>query len=72
MRVLCNGNKSEYFETRKGLRLGDPLSPYLFVVCIDKLYDMIRDVVEDMKWDCMKAGRSGPKISHTSMIFADY
>lgn len=38
-------------------------------MCIGKLSHMIRDVVEDMKWDCVKAGRSGPKISH--MMFAD-
>lgn len=44
------------------------MSPYLFVLCIDKLSHMILDSIDDNQWDCLKIGR-GPKISH--MMFAD-
>lgn len=44
------------------------MSPYLFVLCIDKLPHVINDVVETRKWDCIKVGRKGPKISHLMFV----
>ncbi|MCH86180.1 RNA-directed DNA polymerase (Reverse transcriptase) [Trifolium medium] len=48
---------------------GDPMSPYLFVLSMDKLTHIISDVIETGRWKPMRAGRNGPWISH--LMFVD-
>lgn len=67
--VLWNGNRSEFFSPERGIRQGDPMSPYLFVLCMDKLTHLIAEEVENGQWIPLKAGRSGPPVSH--LMFAD-
>jgi hypothetical protein len=67
--VKWNGARSEYFRPQRGIRQGDPISPYLFVLCMDKLSHIILQAVEEGKWRGIQAGRTGPMISH--LMFAD-
>jgi hypothetical protein len=67
--VKWNGARGEFFKPQRGIRQGDPISPYLFVLCMDKLSHLIIHAVNSGKWRGIKAGREGPMVSH--LMFAD-
>ncbi|OMP01704.1 reverse transcriptase [Corchorus capsularis] len=67
--VLWNGEKLDSFRPQRGLRQGDPLSPYLFVLCMERLGHLIDREVQSGAWKPIKAGRNCPGISH--LFFAD-
>ncbi|WCJ36333.1 Polynucleotidyl transferase ribonuclease H-like superfamily protein [Euphorbia peplus] len=69
MSVLWNGCKLKGFTPTRGLRQGDPLSPYLFVLCIERLGHMIEDAVLCANWKPIEVSRGGMSISH--VFFAD-
>lgn len=64
-----NGDRANFFNPCRGIHQGDPISPYLFVICIYKLSHMIMEAVEKGSWKAPIAGRTGPHISH--LMFAD-
>lgn len=41
MRILRNGEPTDKFIPSRGIRQGDPLSPYLFVLCMERLNQVI-------------------------------
>ncbi|KAI5434109.1 hypothetical protein KIW84_021105 [Lathyrus oleraceus] len=58
---------------KKGLGKGNLISPYLFVLCMDKLSQMISDVADADNWESIKASRNGSKrINHdkSNIIFS--
>ncbi|XP_028752652.1 uncharacterized protein LOC114712303 [Neltuma alba] len=69
MRVLWNGVAIESFQPSRGVRQGDPLSPYLFVLCMERLGQLIQHEIERGRWKPMKLSTRGPIISH--LFFAD-
>ncbi|XP_074336620.1 uncharacterized protein LOC141673779 [Apium graveolens] len=53
----------------RGIRQGDPLSPYLFIICAERLSSLIRKY-EACRWlHGIKICRRAPVVSH--MLFAD-
>ena len=41
--VIVNGQVSDWFSIKRGCRQGDPVSPYLFILCAEILAIMIRE-----------------------------
>ncbi|XP_061376344.1 uncharacterized protein LOC133318374 [Gastrolobium bilobum] len=67
--IIWNGKLTEEFQPSRGVRQGDPISPYLFVLAMEKLSHIIDTVVNENLWKPIRAGKGGPKISH--LLFAD-
>ena len=70
--VLVNGVPAGFFPSSKGLRQGDPLSPYLFVMGMEVLGVLIRRAVEGgflSGCNIREGGRTTLNISH--LFFAD-
>jgi hypothetical protein len=42
VQILVNGQLGRKFRNEKGVRQGDPLSPYLYIIVADVLQQMIR------------------------------
>ena len=69
MDILWNGDRTGDFFPTRGIRQGDPLSPYLFVICIERLSHLIQAAVDEGFWKPITLSRDGPPITH--LCFAD-
>ena len=67
--ILLNGGKIEPFHPSRGIRQGDPLSPYLFIMCMEVLGFLISRRSKENLWDPVRASRGGQAFSH--LFFAD-
>ena len=67
--VLINGFLGEYFRPHRGLRQGDPLSPYLFVLCEEGLSSMIYQAKQAQMLRRIRITRAEPMVSH--LFFVD-
>uniref|UniRef100_A0A453CB40 Reverse transcriptase domain-containing protein n=1 Tax=Aegilops tauschii subsp. strangulata TaxID=200361 RepID=A0A453CB40_AEGTS len=67
--VNFNGTLLDSFAPSRGLRQGDPLSPFLFLFVADGLSTLLRNNVESGDITPVKVCRSAPGISH--LLFAN-
>ncbi|XP_056690476.1 uncharacterized protein [Spinacia oleracea] len=67
--ILVNGIPTDSFSPSRGIRQGDPLTPYIFIICMEVLSHMIHLAVQDLKWTPFKMGRRRVPVSH--LLFAD-
>ena len=54
--VLVNGSPSDEFRLERGLRQGDPLAPFLFLIVVEGLNGMMKQVVEMGKFVGARVG----------------
>ena len=59
----------DFFHLSRGLRQGDPLSPYLFLLCAEGLHALIQQAENSTKLHGVSLCREGPKVSH--LFFPD-
>ncbi|KAA3474148.1 reverse transcriptase [Gossypium australe] len=67
--VVFNDYTGHTFIPSRGLRQGDPLSPFLFLFCGEGLSSLMRLALEGKIVRGVKASRSGLQVSH--LLFAD-
>ncbi|KAK2648729.1 hypothetical protein Ddye_016218 [Dipteronia dyeriana] len=66
---LINGEVYGLMKPSRGLRQGDPLYPYLFLICVEDLSQLLQIVERSRKLMGFQCSRGGPKITH--LFFAD-
>ena len=68
--IRINGKPHGHIVPGRGLRQGDPLSPYLFLLCVEGLSAMIKKAINDGSMEGVVVCTGGPKLSN--LFFADY
>jgi hypothetical protein len=67
--VVVNGTPSGYFLPTRGLRQGDLISPYLFLICAEVLSSMVTIANQKGFLTRVPTSKYGPRVSH--LFFAD-
>jgi hypothetical protein len=67
--VRVNGHFTEYFKATRGIRQGDPISPYLFLLCAEGLSSLLKYSGPLYLSRGIRVGVHAPWLSH--LLFAD-
>ncbi|MCI09359.1 ribonuclease H protein, partial [Trifolium medium] len=67
--ILINGKPSQNFKPQRGLRQGDPLSPYLFILCANVFSGLLTKAQNERSIHGVKVAHGAPEVSH--LLFAD-
>ena len=63
-----NGGRTDNFKPSRGLRQGDPLSPYFFILCQEVLSRLIARELLRGNISGVKMNRGGQDISHVMYV----
>ncbi|KAL6211599.1 hypothetical protein ACLB2K_016822 [Fragaria x ananassa] len=69
---MINGIAKGFVTPHRGLRQGDPISPYLFLLCVEGLSALIANSVEGGKWKGLQEVASGQQVNlqKSSVVFS--
>ena len=67
--VLFNGDRLDSFKPSRGIRQGDPISPYLFLLAAEGLSCLLKARNQSSVLNGIKVAPSAPVVSH--LLFAD-
>lgn len=62
--VLTNGSASKEFQLSKGVRQGDPLSPFLFILAMEGFNVAMKSACQKSLFHGVDIPNGGPSISH--------
>lgn len=62
--VLVNGSPQGWIIPTRGLRQGEPLSPYIFLLCAEGLSSLISEAVREGSLTGLPIAQGGPYLSH--------
>lgn len=68
-RIRVNGELSDEFSPERGLRQGNPMSPYLFLLCAEGFSALLDNAEQEGRLHGIKICRGAPAVSH--LLFAD-
>jgi hypothetical protein len=67
--IKVNGELSDVFNPERGLRQGDPLSPYLFLLCAEGFSALLDKAEREGRLKVVKVCPGAPSVSH--LLFVD-
>ena len=67
--LLINGEPTGHITPSRGLRQGDPISPYLFLICAEGLNGLLNRAASNRDIHGVSICRRSPKLTH--LFFAD-
>jgi len=68
MSILVNGNLIEEINIQKGLKQGDPLAPFPFLLVAEGFSGLTRNVVEHNLFNGFGVKRGGVNLSHLQYV----
>ena len=66
--MLWNRKKLDEFIPSRRICQGDPIFPYFFVLCIERLFHIIGVVVSQGLWKPLQLSRGGPHLSYFAFV----
>ena len=67
--IMVNGEPIGMIHLERGIRQGDPLSPFLFLLCMEGFHALIKHSVRNGDIKGFSLCKRGPKLTH--LFFAD-
>ena len=67
--ILINGDPSPIIHPTRGIRQGDPLSPYLFLFCTEGLHSLLQHFADSGQIRGVSICKLGPRLTY--LFFAD-